>query len=394
MGKSVKRKQQQLHDEQTAFQQRFAQLSRAAAHVEPPPPLINEFQAYSEHFVRPADTFVLRTRSAHRDKQALELARHLFGRFRVPRVLEQAWSSYLGAPTLVGAQPLQRRGRGREAGPGQAQNINLNNIDFRAWFVCVATGGSLYKTHTKDLLTKKETHTFLGAPAALTLCQAVIYAVAIGAGASVGNALRLARSKLAAEPFGAFWFDCVRFFCLPDHLPDSVDQTNDLVDYLAARKREDRQFRLLGSSQTLAAVKRRMVEWHRSLARAKDLEGISWEGVAVADFRVEQKDPNHHDKTIVWEIHQITTGKELAAEGTAMRHCVYGYKHSCVEGRCSIWSLTSADTFGHKVRKLTIEVNNYGHIVQMRGLANRTARPEERHIVNLWSRQAGLMAYN
>lgn len=378
MGKSSKLKQREADAKEAAFRARFVTLSRAAQTPPPSVPLLDEFRAYDQHFLRSPAEFALRTRSSSRAKQVLEMARHLFGRFRVPRILEQAWSAYLpDAPTA----------HDRGALPRQAllTNLNLRQVDFRAWFVCVATGGSLYKLHTKTLLTKKETHTFLGAPPVLGLCQAVIYAVARCAGAPDGDAQRLARSKLAEKPFGEFWFDVVRFFCLPEHMPATVALVNDLCDYLDHRHREEPAFRLLGSAQTLPAILRRMEQWHRALARAKDLSGVTWAGVALPDHRIERPDPDHPNHTVTWDFHQITSGKELAAEGTAMRHCVFGYKNRCVNGDCSIWSLTRTDAFGGKSRRLTLEVSRYGVIVQKRGLANRAPRSDEAHLVAQWA---------
>ena len=394
MGKSSKIKQRQAEEAEAKFQQVFAERSREAAYKTVAAPLIVEFERYRRYFVRDEDSFQLRTRSAHRDKQALEMARHLFGRFRVPHVLEQAWSTYVNQSLNRNARgELPRQGRGaagaRQNAPASS-NINLADIDFRAWYICVARGGSLYKEHTKALLTKKETFLFLSAPASLGLCQSVLYAVARAAGATDGAAQRLARSKLVEKRFEPFWFDAIRFFCLPDNMPVSLDVTNDLVDYIAARRLEDGNFRLLGSSQSLAAVLRRMEQWHRALARAKDLSGITWNGVALPDHQIEQRDPEHQHRVVLWDFHQITTGKELAAEGTAQRHCVLSYKSRCVNGDCSIWSLTRTDAFGAKVRRLTIEVNRYGSIVQKRGLANRSARPEEEHVVGQWATKFNL----
>lgn len=386
MGKSSKIKQRKAEADEAAFQQRFAMLSRSAAAAPQERPLIDEFAAYAPHFVRSPDEFELRTRSSSRAKQVLEMARHLFGRFRVPRVLEQAWGAYLPDPaTLPVRRPDDLPLRNRPPVGG-----NLSTIDFRAWFVCIATGGSLYKSHTKGLLTKKETHAFLAAPPTLSLCQAIVYAVAKCAGACEGSAQRLARSKLSEKRFDEFWFDAVRFFCLPDNLPESVAVVNDLTDYIAHRRREDAAFRLLGSSQSLAAVLRRMEQWHRALARAKDLSGVQWDGVDLPDHEITQKDPENKNHVITWRFHQITTGKELAAEGTAQRHCVFGYKQSCIGGRCSIWSLTRTQQFGSPVRRLTIELTSSGEIVQKRGLANRLPRPEEEHIVEQWARAMGL----
>lgn len=389
MGKSAKLKQREAEAKEAQFKQAFAERSRVAAYKAPPPPLLEEFESYRSHFIRPPEAFVLRTRSDHRSKQALEMARHLFGRYRVPRVLEQAWSAYIQESGALGRRELPRQGRGVPAPRGNTGlvNPNLSEVDFRAWFVCVATGGSLYKEHTRAWLTKKETFLFLGAPEGLDLCQAMIYAVARAAGANQGEAQRLARTKLASRPFEPFWFDAVRFFCLPGNMPQDLAVTNDLVDYVTHRRQEDRNFRLLGSSQSLAAILRRMEQWHRALARARDLSGITWTGVDLPDHTIEQKDPENKQLTIKWTFHQITTGKELAAEGTAQRHCVLSYKSRCVSGECSIWSLTRTDAYGLTSRRLTIEVNRYGTIVQKRGLANRAPRPEEENVVNLWARE-------
>jgi len=409
MGKSSKIKQRAAEAKEAEFTQRFAVARQA-----PPPavvPLVQEFGGYLAHRIREAETFTPRTRSSDRGKQALEMARHLFGRFRVPRVLDQVWTAYLDdrdrAAGASAQRALPRRAPGAEAqphprhalrrpriaghAPSSAANPNLATTDFRAWYVALATGQSLYKEHTKGFLTKKETFVFLAAPLQLDLCQALVYAVARCAGAQDGAAQRLARSKLATQPFyDPFWFDAIRFFALPDHLPASIAQVNDLCDFAAARHREDANFRLLGSSQSLAAILRRMEQWHRALARAQDLSGIQWAGVDLPDHTIEHKDPDHKDRTIQWTFHQITTGKELAAEGTAQRHCVFGYKTSCVSGRCSIWSLTRTDMFGDKVRHLTIELTSHGRIVQKRGLANRLPRSSEERVVAEWAARFNL----
>lgn len=80
----------------------------------------------------------------------------------------------------------------------------------------------------------------------------------------------------------------------------------------------------------------------------------------------------------------------LAAEGSAQRHCVFGYRTRCANGSCSIWSLTRTYLGGSKVRHLTIELNSQGCIVQKRGLANRLARPDEEHVVAEWAARFNL----
>ena len=375
MGKITKKKQAQAEAAEAAVRARFAHEARARATAPPPPSLLEAFSAYVPHFVRDPAGFSVKTRSSRPDRQILEWARWLFGRYRVPRILDQVWAVYLD----------QGAARGNPN-----PNPNLAAVDFRAWYICVATGGSLYKAHTKGFLTKRESHEFLAAPDHLDVCQGVVYAVARCAGAGVGDAQRLAGSRLSERPFEPFWLDVIRFFCLPDNRPSGISQVNDLLDYFASRRQEDPTFRVLGESYTLAAMLRRMEQWHRALARARDLSGVTWEGVALPDWEFKQKDPDHKDQQVVWAFHQIITGKELAAEGTAMRHCVYGYKTRCAQGSCSIWSLVRTDAYGSRTRRLTIELTSGGVIVQKRGLANRQPRPEEDAVVARWALQFNL----
>lgn len=383
MGKSTKKKQIEAQQAEEAFRHRFAHDARQRASAPPPPPLLGFFGPYQSSFVRDPGGFVSKTRSTRVDRQMLEWARWLFVRFRVPRILDQAWAVYL-------QYEPDARGLGVDPLPNHLRNSNLRTIDFRAWYVCVATGGSLYKEHTKGFLTKRETHEFLCAPDRLDLCQAIVFAVARGAGANLGQAQRLACSRLAEKPFDDFWFGVIRFFCLPDNVPQSINQTNDLLDYFAGRRTEDPAFRVLGSSYSLAAMLRRMKDWHRALARARDLSGITWEGVDLPDWTIQLKDPDFKDHQVTWNLHQITTGKELAAEGTAMRHCVYSYKSRCTQGLCSIWSLTRTDVFGGHSRRLTIELSAGGVIVQKRGLGNRMPRSDEESVVSRWASQFNL----
>ena len=370
MGKATKEKQRKAEEISASFQKSFVENSKLAAQVAPDEPIVNEFSGYESQFTRDPMLFVPRTRSRSRPKRVLEMARFLFGLYRVPHVLEKVWSEYVidKSDRDYRHELARRRPYANPAQRAPSFNPNTRTTNFRDWYVCVATGGSLYKKHTRNTLTKKETHLFLSAPQDIDLCQSVIFAVASATGASRGDAHRLAKSKISEKPFGEFWFECVRFFCLKDHMPQSIAQINDLVDFAATQKTENANYRLLGSSQSLVALLRRMEEWHRALARTKDLSGLEWAGVDIHDYKLEQKDKDEQNPPVIWNFHQITSGKELAQEGAAMRHCVLGYKTSCARGDCSIWSLTKTDAFGVPQRRLTMK--DIGHI---RPLVNRCA---------------------
>jgi hypothetical protein len=86
---------------------------------------------------------------------------------------------------------------------------------------------------------------------------------------------------------------------------------------------------------------------------------------------------------------QIKTGQDLAAEGNAMRHCVYSYKQQCTWGWCSIWSLRTRTGAGFK-RVLTMEMTPQNEVIQIRRLANRPASAAELAILRRWAIARGV----
>ena len=323
--------------------------------------------------VRPYLDFTVKTKSSNRDKQLLELVKHMYVKYPVSKVLEKAW---------VAVNQNQQTHQYRN----NRQPIYRNEkFDFRKWYVCVATGGSLYKEHCKDILTKKEVHLFLTCKMDLTLNQTLFFAVARANGASDGIAARIAKSKISEKPFNEFWINCTRFFSV--HQPESVNQLSDLTDFLEAKRLEENKFTVMGFGYTLKSLLDKMRDWHYALRRLKVLGSFSWDGFPIDDHVFEKL--NEHKKVITWRIHQIKNTKELSAEGTAMHHCVFSYKDRCIKGTCSIWSLTSED-MGVSKRRVTIEVNDYGRIIQARGFANRSVKSDERFIISEWAKKNNL----
>lgn len=336
-------------------------------------PLIDEVPAeLRELALRPYLDFTVKTKSSNREKQLLELVKHMYVKYPVSKVLEKAW--------VVNNQQTNQYQNNRQ------QPIYRNEkFNFRKWYICVATGGSLYKEHCKEIMTKKEVHIFLTCKMDLTLNQTLFFAVARAASASDGIAARIAKSKISEKPFNEFWINCTRFFAV--HHPESINQLSDLTDFLDAKRLEDNKFTVMGFGYTLKSLLDKMRDWHYALRRLKVLGSYSWEGFPIDDHTFEKV--NEHKKIITWNFHQIKNTKELSAEGTAMHHCVFSYKDRCIKGSCSIWSLSSED-MGVSKRRVTIEVNEYGRIVQARGFANRSVKSDEKFIITEWSRKNNL----
>ena len=86
---------------------------------------------------------------------------------------------------------------------------------------------------------------------------------------------------------------------------------------------------------------------------------------------------------------QLRAAADLVAETRAMHHCVASYAAKCIAGQASIWSLRRRAA-GNTERLLTIELDRQQRAIQVRGFANRTARLEERKLLERWARARGI----
>lgn len=300
------------------------------------------------------------------------LANHKYGRFTVARHLRMIWHY---------ATPEAGRYGQNRAGLSEAEITKR-----KLWYAIVASGGSLHKLETAAFFTKKETHRFLNAPREATFEEAIIYAYAGGYTDDISVIMRCYKSKLIQENFitSEFWRSVLRFFCVN---PIVINKMNDLIDYISYERRQNREWSIAG--RTLSSLTVEMIQWHRTLARAKRLGNETWEGIPVADQIVEFP---HHGKKTIWTLEQIKTSVKLAEEGSKMHHCVYSYQYQCISGRTSIWTMKKyPEGQAHNAeRALTIEVDNHtGTMVQIRGYANRAARDFEVEPLRKLASEAG-----
>lgn len=292
------------------------------------------------------------------------LIRFVFVKYPTPKFLETAML------------PKYKEER-RYNEPIKKVEITNPNEKFIPWFITVAQGGSLYKEHTKGIMTKKETHAFLGAPSTFPIKENIWWAKAYCASNNIGVAGRIARSNLAKKSYDdPFWAATLNFFI---RFQVDLSEMNDLLDFISYLYNEDDNYSMNGRS--LESVRRRCEEWHRLLNKQKSIGGGTWDGSSIANWSYTQ---GKGKDRIIWTIKQIKTGKDLLREGQAMRHCVVSYKYKCINGSSSIWSLTSTDPSDNIKRHLTMELTNKNIINQSKGFANRAPRPHEKNIVKRW----------
>ena len=126
----------------------------------------------------------------------------------------------------------------------------------------------------------------------------------------------------------------------------------------------------------------------RGLALSEEARGGSWPGAALMDW---SWSPATRDRSgrEAYLVVQLRTAADLVAETRAMHHCVASYAAKCIAGNASIWSLRRR-AGGSTERLLTIEVDRQGRAVQVRGFGNRTARSDERTLLERWAKARGI----
>ncbi|WP_315750343.1 MULTISPECIES: PcfJ domain-containing protein [unclassified Bradyrhizobium] len=357
-------------------------LRRAVRPTRSPPDLHNAIRearrGFEADIIRDPEGWKpqLKTRDAARLR--LAAARHLFGRYSVAQHLELIW--------------IDDGGLGRD-----------ETILRKRWYIAVAGGGSLYKAGASAWLSRKEVHAFLHPLGQVGFDEAIWQAIARSYTSDPAIVLRIARSRIARTPRGeiAFWREAAQFFCAH---PTTGEEIDDLCDYIAHRRRRERQFSLKGRS--LAALRRLMNAWHRDLAviarieaarrraeiargrmAARTAEPAHWPGAALTDW---SWSPSKGSATRdAYVIMQLRTAEDLVAESRAMHHCVASYADKCIAGHASIWSLRYRHA-GKTQRLLTIELNPRRRAVQIRGFANRVAHADERKVLERWAKARGI----
>jgi hypothetical protein len=312
---------------------------------------------------------------------------NLFGKYKAPQYLLDSWNA---SPTRI---------------------KDPERFLYQSWYAIVASGGSLWK-HTKSrakrktwtdefgqyrdeevqipMFSKKENHHFLNCPIKnVTAREAIIYAIAVQHSTDIGKIIKICRSKFSNMQVGAhgpleFYTrklqrEVIQFFLENDV---TIHEMNDLLDYIYNAV----DFSLKGRS--IVSLTRDMKNWHWEINRAKKMGHANWSHNAMRieneSFEIPQT------PGVTWTMEQIVTSRGLAAEGSAMHHCVYGYQNYCVSGKTAIWSLKKENKKTGYVtgseRAVTIEIDRSTEtLVQIRGFANRAAKPEEMSAIRFWA---------
>jgi len=310
------------------------------------------------------------TRNTHR--QFASLVRHLFARYEVPAFMDAVW--FAG-----GAKDAERQ---------------------HGWFLHLGLGHNLRTADLPLPYTKKMAHFFMRAPAHLTVEAALRWGQVLGLGGSEKTANGVLSTSLVRDfRHDEFWTTVLRWFIthpmldpvqfgpIVDFIRHRKFATEDVVgeDGLVERRPIEPGFMMKG--RTPDALLRRVAEWHRELGKDARVPDLAWEPSGIGWLIHTERDPDT-DAVRLWTVRELTSQRELAAEGRYLRHCVASYGESCRRRYCSIWSL--GVQFGQRRKRMvTVEIRNRA-IVQARGKANRLPGEREWSLLRRWAAQEGL----
>lgn len=304
------------------------------------------------------------------------LAHHLLGRFPTPPFMSLVWNG------------------GRT--PDEQQR--------RDWVVAHAWGARWRGLKLPMKMTRKMEHLFLGSPDHLSLEAAMRRAelLALGADDWLVDAVLPTR---AGEDLSnsAFWRTVMTF--LARHQGDlRPEQVGPIIDFVHGVRFHRVSFPTATGTTTLepprptfsikgrtvASLMRQVEAWHKALGEAP-VAGFSWPPSPWLPLQVKEPAKDPDDPPVIWEIEELTSSKQLRAEGRALGHCVATYATDCRKGRSRIWSLRRK-VWARSLRPvITIEVDpQAGSIVQARGFHNRVARGKHLKLIQSWARREGL----
>ncbi len=365
MGKSTRKKLEETAAREKQFADFFASQKSGKTYrgVITADGIIPKYvRRFSKRQLRNPSDWVYKGKSKKIEKQRIALVRYLYAKYPVPACLENAFIS---------------------------ENPSLFN-NYARWYLALAQGESLYKTCTREILTKKETHYITQAPNNLNIEEAVWWAKGMALTQNTGIAYRIAKSPIGRADWAReFWIDIHRFFA-NNLVP--LKEMEELIDYIRAAREDNPNWTI--KKRSLDAIRRQSEVWHRDMIKLRNIGGGSWDGMNVPYWKRKtgKPDPNpSRNNEVEWHIFEICSGNELAKEGNTMRHCIAGYKSRCITGSCSIFSMRSNTALLTNRKHLTIQVDPKKRaIIQARGLANRLMRPQEREIIGRWAKDNAL----
>ena len=255
--------------------------------------------------------------------QFSSLARHLLATYHVPTFLDEAWFAE----------------RSDEA------------IQRQEWFIHIGAGGSVRDLDTPVHLTRRMAHEFMCRNNRESISHNLRWVQVLGMGGDQVMARAIQSTRLGRHlDHDEFWSSVVLFLASNPMIDPTL--VGPVVDYIHHMRFAPRRivregggveeapppqphFTMKGRSAT--KLLRQVEAWHGHLSRVKDVVFQSWQPCGLRAFELEEE--TDELRPCRWTVQELLSSWELAAEGTAMGHCVVSYSDQCADGETSIWSI-------------------------------------------------------
>jgi hypothetical protein len=326
------------------------------------------------------DPLQWRPESHNAAKQFSSLTRHLLTHYDVPIFLDSAWL---------------RDDKGAYL--------------YRDWFAHMGRGHNIRTAKTPYPMTKMIAHHFANAPDDATIEGALMLADirALGGGQRLAMTLMATRLGARVETDAerrTFWLSVYRFFIANPML--DLRHAGPIIDFLFFQRFQSQEV-MVGPGQvevrpppqpnlsmarrTPESLLRQVEAWHGDLRKLRGNENRMWRSSGIRGLALQSGPRDRPAQQIIWTLRELLSTQDLVEEGRRLRHCVATYARSCAAGACSIWSLERR--FNDETRAqpiLTIEVDAKGVVVEARGRANRWPNDQEKNVLEVWMKEAGL----
>lgn len=321
-------------------------------------------------WVRPVEAWTLSIGEDERHS-LFQLARHLLVKWDIPSFMDTAW--------------LVKWDGGLEAWVDWYQQIGAGGT-VRGGAACLAmsAGQARYFADIPDTYMAGQHESFMLAYLDMRL---------LGADSERAHELavtQLGRPYVLNGMHRPFWLSVARFFLAHPEIPS--EQLDPLCDYLRAIRfggGAEAQPGIVMTGRSPEKLLGQMRRWHRGAGR----EAWRAQQVFAPSGFCGTQDVREGDLPEAlrgWRLSEVLTRRGLIEESRVLRHCVQTYDGRCAAGLCSIWSVRRVGSDGRARRRLTIEVEKGGRIIQVRGRDNRWPTKEERHVVAAWATWAGV----
>lgn len=311
--------------------------------------IINKFYKkysfFKDFFVRDFKGF--KHKGYNLENIELQLIEHLFCKFKTSKAL---YYQFLSKLCFVDGK--------------NATKDEKDTISKFLFFIDIANGTSIYKTYTKNFLTKNETHFLFNTNEYFTLEENLMFMLLKDLKINKSLKEKIIKSKFIR------YISYIYKNYNKIELKISVEALKILFN-LAEKNKDDFTFELLEelydflihNNDIFSTLKGRSLntliqlnnEWHIEQIKNKTDSKLIWEK-NYNDFDFIE------DEIVKAQFFELTSSKQLLNEGKSQHHCVGSYASSCKSGYSSIFA-----TMIHYEKGPTIEINNRNRtIVQIK----------------------------